>query len=96
MSELGFNVKAVEDEVFARTLAEAKADPEKARILSSMLAYENMAHGQKAVNNPKHNAYTMQVLYRLGYHWPITSWDYIIRFLQALQGLGFFDNENEL
>lgn len=96
MSELGFNVKAVEDEVFARTLAEAKADPEKARILSSMLAYENMAHGQKAVNNPKHNAYTMQVLYRLGYRWPITSWDYIIRFLQALQGLGFFDNENEL
>ena len=34
----------------------------------------------------------MQVLYRLGYRWPYTSWDYVTRLLNALQGLGFFDD----
>jgi hypothetical protein len=35
--------------------------------------------------------YTLQVLYRLGLAWPVTSWDYLRQFMQALNGLGFFD-----
>ena len=37
------------------------------------------------------NAYTMQVLYRMGFVWPVTSLDYMKRFINALRGLGFFD-----
>ena len=35
--------------------------------------------------------YTLQVLYRLGIAWPVTSWDYLQRFMRALNGLGYFD-----
>ena len=35
--------------------------------------------------------YTLQVLYRLGMAWPVTSWDYFQRFMRALNGLGYFD-----
>jgi hypothetical protein len=33
----------------------------------------------------------MQVLYRLGFTWPVTTWDYIGRFVSALAGLGYFE-----
>ena len=72
-------------------LEEAKQNPEKAKILSSMLAYQNMAHGQKIFSVGKSNKYTMQVLYRMGFRWPVTSLDYMKRFINALRGLGFFD-----
>ncbi len=91
MEHAGFRVEAVEAPEFAAAMAEAEADPRKARILSSMIAYQNMAHGKPTVPIAKDNAYTMQVLYRLGYRWPATSWDYVTRFLRSLQGLGFFD-----
>lgn len=91
MELAGFKVEAVETSEFEAALAEAEADPRKARILSSMIAYQNMAHGKTTVPIAKDNAYTMQVLYRLGYRWPATSWDYVTRFLMSLQGLGFFD-----
>jgi amino acid adenylation domain-containing protein len=91
MSGMGFNVKPVEDEEFARTLKKAEENPEIDKILSSMLAYENKAAGQITQNIGKNNTYTMQVLYRLGFGWSSASWDYIRKFIQALQGLGYFD-----
>ena len=55
-----------------------------------MIAYENMGHGKKTVPIAKTNDYTMQVLYRLQYHWPTTSKEYVGRFVEAMAGLGFF------
>ena len=37
--------------------------------------------------------YTLQVLYRLGLAWPVTSWDYLRKFVGALNGLGYFEIE---
>ncbi len=91
MSNAGFGVQAVEEPEFTQAMTEAEADPVKARTLSSIIAYRNMAHGLAVVPTPKNNTHTMQILYRQGYHWPATSWDYVARFLQSLQGLGFFD-----
>ena len=50
-----------------------------------------MAHGRKTSDVTRQNIYTMQVLYRLGYRWSHTTWDYIDRFLKAIAGMGFFD-----
>ena len=69
----------------------ASQDPEKAKVLSSIIVYQNMAHGPKTYVVGKSNAYTMQVLYRMGFTWPVTSVDYMKRFINALRGLGFFD-----
>ena len=50
-----------------------------------------MAHGQKAVMIPAENQYTTQVLYRLGFRWSSTSWDYVDQMLKAIAGFGYFD-----
>ena len=91
MDRIGLHSTAVEAEEYEQALEQAKQNPEKAKILSSMLAYQNMAHGQKTFTVGKSNAYTMQVLYRMGFRWPVTSLDYMKRFVSALRGLGFFD-----
>lgn len=92
LSMIGDGIKFVEMEEFSKAMEKAKEDPAKAQILSSMLAYQNMANGQKSSDVIRQNAFTMQVLYRLGYKWSVTSWDYVDRFFKAINGLGFFDD----
>lgn len=84
-------IEFVEQEQFNEVMEQAKNHPAKAKILSSLLAYQNMANGQKTGDVKRSNDYTTQVLFRLGFNWSPTSWDYIDRMLNAIGGLGFFD-----
>ena len=84
-------IRFVEMEEFENAMEQAKNDPAKAQILASLLAYENMAHGQKTSDVKRSNDYTTQVLFRLGFSWSTTSMDYVERMLKAIAGLGFFD-----
>ncbi|MBQ9001809.1 MAG: amino acid adenylation domain-containing protein, partial [Eggerthellaceae bacterium] len=95
MGRCGLPVKPVERERFASVLREAEADPAKASVLTSMLAYARKATGEPAVVPVAGNAYTMQVLYRLGFSWSPTPPAYVEQFLAALEGLGFFDDGEE-
>lgn len=81
----------VETDTFDQTLEEAKQDPEKAKKLSSLLAYQDLAHGKRAAFIDADNQYTTQALYRLGFKWSSTSWDYVDRMLVTIGGFGFFD-----
>ena len=72
-------------------LEQAGNDPQKAKMLSSLLAYQDMAHGMKATFVKIVNQYTSQVLYRLGFKWSATTWDYVEQMLISIEGLGFFD-----
>lgn len=87
----GLNLQVAENEEFEKALEDTMRDPEKTKVLSSMIAYENIAHGEKVFVVNKTNKYTMQVLYRMGFSWPETSHDYMRRFVKSLKGLGFFD-----
>ena len=89
--ETSMGVRFVEQEEFAAAMEEAKSDPQKARQMSSLLAYQDMAHGQKTTDVARDNDYTTQVLYRLGFAWSPTSWDYVERMLTAIGGFGFFE-----
>ena len=91
LSVIGPAPEQVETEEFDCRLKAVKDDPQKAKFLSSLLAYQDMAHGQVSTMIPTDNTYTTQVLYRLGFRWSTTSWDYIDRFLTAIDGLGYFD-----
>ena len=91
LTTVGNGVKFVEQEVFQQIMDKAKDDPAKAKSLSSLLAYQDMAHGQKTTDVARDNDYTTQVLYRLGFNWSPTSWDYVERMLTAIGTLGFFD-----
>jgi amino acid adenylation domain-containing protein len=84
-------IRFVEQEEFAEAMEAAKDDPQKARQLASLLAYQDMAHGQKTTDVARDNDYTTQVLYRLGFSFSPTSWDYVERMLTAIGGFGFFD-----
>ena len=87
---IGDAPRQMEDEEFAVKMEEAGADPEKAPLLTGVLAYRDMAHGKKATMIMPDNKYTSQVLYRLGFHWSPTSWDYVDKFLIAISRLGYF------
>ena len=91
LDTVGNGVRFVEQEEFEAAMEEAKSDPQKARQMSSLLAYQDMAHGQKTADVKRDNNYTTQVLYRLGFAWSPTSWDYVERMLTAIGTLGFFD-----
>lgn len=91
MDQIGLHSDAAEREEYEQALEEATRDPQKAKVLSSMIAYQDMGHGQRTYPVAKSNSYTMQVLYRMGFRWPVTSRDYMRRFITALRGLGFFD-----
>ena len=91
LTSVGSGVKFVEPEEFQQIMDAAKENPDKARSMSSLLAYQDMAHGQKTTDVRRDNDYTTQVLYRLGFAWSPTSWDYVERMLTAIGSLGFFD-----
>ena len=91
LTTVGDGIRFVEQEEFAEMMEKAKDDPQKARQMSSLLAYQDMAHGQKTSDVDRDNDYTTQVLYRLGFAWSPTSWDYVERMLTAIGGFGFFE-----
>ncbi len=91
LEQIGDAPQQVERPEFVAAMETAKQDPEKAKRLSSLLAYQDMAHGQESFAIPTTNHYTTQVLYRLGFHWSTTSWDYVGQFIRAIDGLGYFD-----
>ena len=81
----------METREFVRALEKVKNDPKKAPYLTGFLAYQDMAHGKQASEVPYRNEYTSQVLYRLGFKWSPTSWDYVDQFLVAISKLGYFN-----
>lgn len=91
MAKVGKRMRFVETDEFGQTLTLAGQDPEKAKLLSAMMAYQDITHGQKASIIERDNRYTCSVLHRLGFHWVDTSWDYVERMLNAIGGVGFFE-----
>ncbi len=91
LNNIGTDIRFVEDEEYNAAMESAGNDPQKAKTLSSLLAYQDMAHGMKVSEVPISNLYTTQVLYRLGFKWSPTTWDYVDQMLSAISGLGFFD-----
>ena len=91
LSKVTGGIRFVEQEDFQKAMDEAGQDPQKAKQMAAMLAYQDMAHGQKTADVKRDNDYTTQVLYRLGFAWSPTSWDYVERMLTAIGGFGFFE-----
>ena len=88
---LGTEINEVEDIEFDAILNEAAQDAEKAKVLQSLLAYQAGGKDKMTVFH-KYNPYTVQVLARLGFHWNVTSWDYVHRFIEAIAAFDFFED----
>ena len=89
LKSCGIEIELVEDDEFLKILQKAEQDPEKAAILSSILAYKDIANG--AVPVEETYEYTNQVLARSGFFWNIPDETYIRKFIEELAGMAFFD-----
>ncbi len=90
--KIGKSIRYVEEDEFRQAILEGSQDPKKASLMSALLAYQDMTHGQKAVAIERNNRYTSAVLLRLGFRWSIPDSAYVNRMLTAISQLGFFDD----
>ncbi len=90
--KIGKSIRYVEEDQFQQAILEASKDPKKASLMSALLAYQDMTHGQKAVTIERNNRYTSAILLRLGFHWSAPDSAYVNRMLTAISQLGFFDD----
>ena len=93
MRELGMEIRLVEDDDFKSILSEAEQDPKKAAIFQSILAYKRIRGNVQLIPVKSRCEYTSQVLARMGFFWHETGYEYMHNFVEALSGLGFFDEE---
>lgn len=91
MNERGLPVEVVSDEEFEEALIDAMEDQEKSSLVSGLISYlsSNTEHSISLID--AQNQFTTQVLYRLGFRWPIADENYLKNAIQQLKDLGFFD-----
>jgi hypothetical protein len=96
MQAMGHPIDYVERSDFEKALSDAQNDPRKAKLLTSLIAYDYGEGNRKRQIIPYLREHTLQVLYRLGFSWPAIDPDYFSRFIDYLNGMGYFDNTQGL
>ncbi|MBP5177149.1 MAG: amino acid adenylation domain-containing protein [Clostridia bacterium] len=89
MNRYGFDIKTVPDDVFNEKLAEMMRDDNKKLLASSLLTYSSSDHHVHSFIKSD-NTFSIKALYRLGYKWPITDANYLMRVIESLDSLGYF------
>lgn len=91
MNHVGIPVEVVDDAEFERRLQEALADDQKNMLVSGLISYLSSDAGSVRSYVPEDHIYTTNVLYRLGFRWPLTDERYLSGAMESLKTLGFFD-----
>ncbi|MBO4577934.1 MAG: amino acid adenylation domain-containing protein [Paludibacteraceae bacterium] len=91
LEKIGTPIRFVETQEFGLAMQQAAQDPNKASLLTTMLAYQGNAGGKPTRVVDRNNEYTAQVLLRLGFRWSEPDSGYVNRMLTAISQLGFFD-----
>ena len=87
----GKKVDYVEFPEFMSRMQVLMAQPDKAPLLSSLVAYaQSPGQAEVSMNQPSVH-FTMQVLYRLGFAWDHTSSKYVDMIFEMLRTLRYFD-----
>ena len=87
----GFNISGAEEFEFNQAFNEAKNDDSKQDKISGLVTTVGMGKGEGRALVSVINTYTMQILYRLGFKWPLISDEYLVTFIKYLQEMNFFD-----
>ena len=88
----GNKVEYVEFPEFLSKVQALMAQPDKAPLLSSLVAYaQSPTDKEEMVVNQPSVHFTMQVLYRLGFAWDHTSSKYVDMIFEMLRTLRYFD-----
>ncbi|MCI8372641.1 MAG: amino acid adenylation domain-containing protein [Lachnospiraceae bacterium] len=89
MRNHGFDIRIVSDEEFEQAVNAYAAAHEDSEAVSGLIAYASREEEQ-LYGVGYQNRFTTEVLYRLGYKWPITDDRYLEHAIAALDQLGFF------
>ena len=89
-AEAGITLKRVETEEFQQALDRMMENPDLVTLLRPLMAYD-MGTGHQTRWIESTNEYTTQVLYRLGFQWPITAKGYVHRFVDTIIGFDYFN-----
>ena len=93
MNRYGFKIAIVRDEVFHTRLNEAAADESRSMLVSGLLTYSSSDKRLRSYIKTD-NSFSVKALYRLRYKWPITDETYLLRVIESLDSLGFFDRDD--
>ncbi len=91
MNAYGFGISVVSDAAFDAALRAGMADPEVAPAISGLIVYLNSDTVNHIYPIDPENHFTTEVLYRISHRWPLTNESYLNKSIAALDGLGFFD-----
>lgn len=89
MRNHGFDIRIVKDAEFEQAVKEYAAAHEDSDAVSGLIAYASRDEEQIYTIGYT-NQFTTEVLYRLGYKWPITDDRYLENAMDILDQLGFF------
>ena len=93
MNLAGIKIDKVNMEEFNKAVSEAMQDEKTSMMISSLFSYASGDnHSREFIQSDL--TFTVKALYRLGYRWPITDFDYLIKAIESLESLGFFDRED--
>ena len=93
MNECGLHIDNVSDKEFMDAVYEAANDEEKSKKVSALITYtsnDNHSHSYILTDN----SFTIKALYRLGYKWPITDQEYLVKAIKSLISLEFFERDD--
>ncbi|WP_409200806.1 amino acid adenylation domain-containing protein [Methanobrevibacter sp. DSM 116169] len=91
MTSQGFKIEAVENAEYEKAFQEAKDDKTKEKGISGLLTAVGMGKSKNRGLVKVSNDFTVQVLYRLGVHWPLVDKEYLNMFIKHLDELNFFE-----
>ena len=91
MKKVGLPISGAEDDQFSESFAQAREDEEKQDAISGLVTAMGMGKGEGRGLVDVSNHYTTQILYRLGYKWPLINEQYLEMFIQYLKEMNFFD-----
>lgn len=90
MCNYGFKIDIVRDEDFEAAVKNFAKNSDNSDAVSGLIAYTS--HNENEIYTLDYsNSFTSQILYRLGYKWPVTDDKYLASAIEALDKLAFFD-----
>ena len=94
MNRHGIAIRVVPDGEFEKAVNDYAAAHEDSDAVSGLIAY--ISHDEGEIYTIDYsNAFTIDILYRLGYLWPITDNEYLEHAIAVLDGMEFFQDGYE-
>ncbi len=90
MNNKGLDIDIVEDLDYVKHFNAQLSDEDMNMKISSLISY-NSSDGVEHRFIGSDNSFTIKVLYRLGFAWPLIAEDYVDRAIEALKTLDFFN-----